>query len=117
MSKKFIVSYSCGKDSTLSLYRMIKEGYQPVALLTTVNKKGLRSWFHGVPQELLDEVSKSLNIPIHLVECKGEEYKDSFTKALIKVKEELGIEACVFGDIDLEAHIEFGAQKYVMKLV
>lgn len=104
MSKKFVVSYSCGKDSTLALYRMIKEGYTPVALFTTVNKKASRSWFHGVPKELLDEVSKSLNIPIHLVECEGEEYKDAFTKFLIKVKEELGVEACVFGDIDLEAH-------------
>ena len=24
--KKFIMSYSCGKDSTLALYRMIKNG-------------------------------------------------------------------------------------------
>ena len=104
MSKKFVVSYSCGKDSTLALYRMIKEGNEPVALLTTVNKKVSRSWFHGIPRELLDEVSKSLNIPIHLVECEGEEYKEAFKKALIKVKNELGAEACVFGDIDLEAH-------------
>lgn len=104
MSKKFVVSYSCGKDSTLALYRMIKEGNEPVALLTTVNKKVSRSWFHGIPRELLDEVSKSLNIPIHLVECEGEEYKEAFKKALIKVKNEIGAEACVFGDIDLEAH-------------
>lgn len=104
MSKKFVMSYSCGKDSTLALYRMIKNGHKPVALLITVDKKVLRSWFHGVPEILLEEVSKSLNIPLLLVKCEGEEYKDAFNKALNKAKNELGAEACVFGDIDLEAH-------------
>lgn len=104
MSKKFVMSYSCGKDSTLALYRMIKNGHKPVALLITVDKKVLRSWFHGVPQDLLEEVSKSLNIPLLLVKCEGEEYKHAFNKALKKAKNELGAEACVFGDIDLEAH-------------
>ena len=37
--KKFIMSYSCGKDSTLALYRMIKKGNTPAALLVTVNKE------------------------------------------------------------------------------
>ena len=104
MKKKFVVSYSCGKDSTLSLYRMIKAGHTPVALLVTVDKKVLRSWFHGVPNDLLNEVSKSLGIPLLLVKCEGEEYSEAFKKALHKAKIELGAEACVFGDIDLEAH-------------
>ena len=104
MSKKFVMSYSCGKDSTLALYRMIKNGHKPVALLITVDKKVLRSWFHGVPESLLQEVYKSLNIPLLLVKCEGEEYKAAFNKALNKAKNELGAEACVFGDIDLEAH-------------
>lgn len=53
---------------------------------------------------MLQEVSKSLNIPLLLVKCEGEEYKAAFNKALNKAKNELGAEACVFGDIDLEAH-------------
>ena len=104
MGQNFVVSYSCGKDSTLALYRMIKNGHNPVALLITVDKKILRSWFHRVPKNLLEEVSKSLNIPLLLVNCEGEEYKDAFNKTLNKAKNELGAEACVFGDIDLEAH-------------
>ena len=107
MSKKFVMSYSCGKDSTLALYRMIKDGHKPVALLITVDKKAVRSWFHGVPEDLLGEVSKSLNIPLLLVKCEGEEYKDAFNKALNKAKNELGAEVCAFGDIDLEAHREW----------
>lgn len=29
---KFVMSYSCGKDSTLALHRLIKAGHRPVAL-------------------------------------------------------------------------------------
>lgn len=105
MKKKFVVSYSCGKDSTLSLYRMIKDGHTPVALLVTVDKKVLRSWFHGIPDKLLKDVSKSLDIPLVLVASNGKEnYGETFVEALKKIKEEMGAEACVFGDIDLMAH-------------
>ena len=83
---KFVMSYSCGKDSTLSLYRMIKAGHEPLALLITVDKKVCRSWFHGVPKHLLEEVSKSLNIPLLLVESIGDNYKETFEEALGKAK-------------------------------
>lgn len=33
------MSFSGGKDSILALYRMIHEGHEPVALLTTVKKE------------------------------------------------------------------------------
>lgn len=104
MIKKFVMSYSCGKDSTLALDRMIEKGSEPVALLITVDKKLNRSWFHGVPEKILSNVSESLNIPLLLVRCEGEEYAESFKKTLLKAKNELGAEGCVFGDIDLEAH-------------
>lgn len=103
MKKNFIMSYSCGKDSTLSLYRMIKDGHKPVALLVTVDKKALRSWFHGIPDKLLNDVSKSLDIPLLLVESDGTNYTETFEEALKKAKN-MGATACVFGDIDLEEH-------------
>lgn len=102
--KKFVMSYSCGKDSTLALYRMIKAGHIPAALLITVDKKVCRSWFHSVPERLLREVAKSLNIQLILVTSKGDDYAKTFVDALIKAKKDLGIDACVYGDIDLEAH-------------
>lgn len=103
MSKKFIMSYSSGKDSTLALYRMIKEGHTPMGLLITMNNEEGRSWFHGVPECILKDVSKSLEIPLIVVKCKGEDYKEAFENALFHAKEN-GAEACVFGDIDLEEH-------------
>ena len=42
---KFIMSYSCGKDSTLALYRMINKGNIQVALITTINKFLLTTYF------------------------------------------------------------------------
>lgn len=104
MGKKFIMSYSCGKDSTLALYRMVQQGHIPVALLVTVDKKAGRSWFHGVPKELLDKVSKALNIPLMIVESSGTDYETTFREALIEARETMDIDSCVYGDIDLEDH-------------
>ena len=102
--KKFIVSYSCGKDSTLALYRMIKAGFQPSGLLVTMNSKEGRSWFHGISADLLQRYSDSLGIPLIPIYIKeGEDYGKSFQEALSEAKN-IGIDVCVFGDIDIEDH-------------
>ncbi|MGL5756865.1 MAG: diphthine--ammonia ligase [Paraclostridium sp.] len=103
MNKKFIMSFSGGKDSTLALYRMINKGYEPIALLTTVKKDANKSWTHGITKKLLEEVSKSLEIPLLKVECDVCEYEKEFEKALLKGKK-MGADICVFGDIDICDH-------------
>ena len=99
--EKFIMSFSGGKDSILALYRMIHEGHEPVALLTTVKKNQEKSWTHGLDNEILYRISKSLDIPLLLVECDVNEYERKFEEALIKAKD-MGATMCVFGDIDIE---------------
>lgn len=109
--KKFIVSYSCGKDSTLALYRMIQAGFHPSGLLVTMNTREDRSWFHGITPELLQKYSESLGIPVIPIYAKeGEEYGKSFENALAEAKN-LGIDICVFGDIDIEGHREWGTDR------
>ncbi|MVO73092.1 diphthine--ammonia ligase [Paeniclostridium sordellii] len=103
MDNGFIMSFSGGKDSTLALYRMIKKGYKPVALLTTLKKNKGKSWTHGITNSLLEKVSKNLKIPILKVECDIDEYETEFEKALIEGKK-MGAQICVFGDIDIEEH-------------
>ena len=103
MKKKFVVSFSGGKDSILALYRMIKSGYEPVALLITVKKDIDKSWTHGINSKLLNKVSESLQIPLLKVECDVCDYEKEFEKSLIKAKK-LGASICVFGDIDIEEH-------------
>ena len=62
--KKFVMSYSGGKDCMLAMYRKIKEGCTPVALITTIKKDSCDSWTHSLNKKLLDKASESLNIPI-----------------------------------------------------
>ena len=100
---KFVMSYSGGKDSALALYRMLEEGHIPAALLVTVNRERERSWFHGLPEALLQAVADSLGIPLLTCVCAPDTYNRSFEETLKKARG-LGAEACVFGDIDIENH-------------
>ena len=98
---KFVMSYSCGKDSTLALHRLIKAGHEPTGLLVMVNRDIKRSWFHGADDMLLEKFSKSLEIPLLLCPSKGEDYHLEFEKGLLRAME-LGTQMAGFGDIDIE---------------
>ena len=45
--KKFILSYSCGKDSTLCLHKMLEAGAEPMALLVSLTPKRGAPTFMG----------------------------------------------------------------------
>ncbi|MCL2285374.1 MAG: diphthine--ammonia ligase [Firmicutes bacterium] len=107
---KFAASYSGGKESVFAIYEAIKQGHKPELLITTYNRDKNRSHFHGIPQPLLERVSESLGIPLMLVKTSGEEYTSNFEKALAHAKN-IGIEACVFGDIDIEGHIQWCSER------
>ncbi len=101
--EKVIVSFSGGKDSTLSLYRMIKNGYKVIGLLVTFDNLN-NSCFHKVPKEILKRICKELEIPLIEVDCSDDKvYEEEFEKALRNSKDN-GAEICVFGDIDIESH-------------
>ena len=99
--KKFILSYSCGKDSTLCLHKMLEAGAEPMALLVMFNPEAGRSYFHGVDPALLREYGKALELPLLAVPTGGEEYHLSMEAALRRAKEQ-GAELVCFGDIDIE---------------
>lgn len=105
-NKKFVASYSGGKDSSLAIYRAKKMGMIPVGLITTYNRDKERSWFHGIPEEILDRVSKELEVPITLIKTSGQDYGRNFEEELRRAKE-AGAEVCVFGDIDIEDHLKW----------
>ncbi|MCL1996131.1 MAG: diphthine--ammonia ligase [Defluviitaleaceae bacterium] len=107
---KFAASYSGGKESALSVYRAIKQGHEPIALITTFNTDAGRSHFHGLSEKMLENVSKALDIPLWLIETSGKEYVHNFEKALLRAKE-AGAEACVFGDIDIEGHLKWCSER------
>ena len=89
--KKFILSYSCGKDSTLCLHKMLEAGAEPMALLVMFNPEAGRSYFHGVDPALLKEYGEALELPLLAVPTGGEEYHLSMEAALRRAKEQ-GVE-------------------------
>ena len=104
--KNFIASYSGGKDSIFAIYKAIKAGLSPLELITTYNTDANRSWFHGLTENIIRQVSASLDIPVKLIKTSGEQYEENFEKNLADAKNK-GAEVCVFGDIDIEGHIEW----------
>ncbi len=103
MDNKFCMSYSCGKDSTLALYRLIQNGFTPVALIIAVNRNNGRSWFHNIEDNLINELSKQINIPVIKAQGCGDTYREKFIEALNEARD-LGASFCAFGDIDLQEH-------------
>ncbi len=100
---KFAMSYSCGKDSTLALHKMINAGNTPIALIVMVNKDMNRSYFHGADFEMLRTYSKILGIPMIETPTNGADYHISMEASLKKARQ-MGAEAACFGDIDIESN-------------
>lgn len=103
---KFVMSYSCGKDSTLALHKMIEAGHLPVALLVMFNQNAERSFFHGADKSLLELYSKALALPMIVCNTDGCDYHIQMEKGLAEAKA-LGAEAACFGDIDIESNREW----------
>lgn len=104
--RKAIFCWSGGKDSSLALHTILKQGqYNIVCLLTTLNAEFKRVSMHGVREALLDAQAKSIGLPLEKVwvgmNGSNEEYENQMEKMLLKYKE-TGVEYVVFGDIFLE---------------
>lgn len=111
-SKKFVMSYSGGKDCILAMYRKIKEGFTPVALITTIKKDSVDSWTHSISKKLLEKASQSLDIPIIYVECEMNNYEEKFEEKLLEAKK-MGATTVIYGDIDIELHRKWDADRAI----
>lgn len=109
-STKFVASYSGGKDSFLAVARAIESGMQPASLLTTFRTDRELSCFHGISRQVLQRVSESLDIPLHIMPTTGDAYTQNFEDTLTQFKHQ-GVEACVFGDIDVLGHLEWCTER------
>lgn len=79
---KFVMSYSCGKDSTLALHHMIQQGNEPAALITMFNTAANRSYFHGVDVPMLHAYADALKIPFLITPTNGADYHLAMEKSL-----------------------------------
>ncbi len=83
---KFAMSYSCGKDSTLALHKMLEQGHEPVCLVVMVNEAHGRSYFHGAGRDMLERYGKALSLPVVACPASGEGYLQAFEKGLAEAK-------------------------------
>ncbi len=107
---KFAMSYSCGKDSTLALHKMLEQGHEPVCLVVMVREDADRSYFHGADSIMMERYAKALNIPMITCPAQGATYQSAFEKGLLKAKT-MGAEGVCFGDIDIEENRQWEEER------
>lgn len=105
MKPKAIFCWSGGKDSSLALYKVLKENkIEVVSLMTTLNQQYQRISMHGVREELLDRQAEAIGLPLvkmYVSEGTNEEYEKNMENILLKFKSQ-GVTQVIFGDIFLE---------------
>ena len=104
---KAFISWSGGKESSIALYKAIKEHNLEIAyLLNMVSTNGKYSRSHWISLTLLKIQAESLGIPIYHSKTSWKTYEENFKKAVLKFKKE-DIKVGVFGDIDVDEHKEW----------
>jgi len=103
VGRRFFVSWSGGKDAYLALLRAAAAGGRPAALVCMLHEDGGASRGHGLPLGLLEAQAASLGIPLVTRCTTWDDYEATLVSLLHGFRAE-GIEAGVFGDIDLQAH-------------
>jgi len=102
---KAFVSWSGGKDAALSYYRAMGD-FQVTHLLNMIAENGQISRSHGIRTDVLRMQAEAMGIKIVQPKSSWETYEAEFKKALSGLKDK-GVEAGIFGDIDLDAHREW----------
>lgn len=101
-NKKFIASYSGGKDSSLALYQAMQEG-EAIGIIAMMEEEGKRSRAHGLSPALLQAQADAIGVPLYTGCASWEGYEEVFVNLLKKAKED-GAQVLVTGDIDVPEH-------------
>lgn len=119
---KTILSWSGGKDSAITLQRLLKNDQVSVErLLVSMNKSTKRVSMHGVRMELIERQAEILGIPITYLRLPENPSMDEYDSIMEKEMKNLidqGFTHCAFGDIfleDLKKYREKNLQKIGMK--
>jgi uncharacterized protein (TIGR00290 family) len=103
VGRRFFCSWSGGKDAYLALQRAALRRGVPAALVCMLREDGRVSRGHGLPLVLLEEQAAALRIPLVTRATTWDGYEATYVSLLHELRT-LGVEAGVFGDIDLQAH-------------
>jgi uncharacterized protein (TIGR00290 family) len=100
----FVTSWSGGKDSCYAMMQAVAMGLQPKVLLNMMNENGKVSRSHGLPLTILKQQAEKMNLPIVTIPATWNDYEAKFIDTLQTLKADYGLDAAVFGDIDLQPH-------------
>lgn len=106
MSKSFLCSWSGGKDCALAFYRATLSGAEPALLLSIFADDSGRSRSHGLSPAIVEAQAQSIGLPLVTRRASWSGYEEVLTEELRAARAN-GIDAAVFGDIDLEPHREW----------
>ena len=100
--EKIILSWSGGKDSAMTLYKLkCRNKYQVTGLLTVLTEGYDRISMHGVRSDMLEKQAQSLGLPLEKVyipqQCSMEEYEAKMQKKMQQCLSN-GIKTIAFGD-------------------
>nr|WP_317333647.1 diphthine--ammonia ligase [uncultured Romboutsia sp.] len=98
-NKKFVASFSGGKDSTLALYKAMQQG-TALGIIAMMEEDGKRSRAHSLFPSILKAQAKSIGIPIFMEATNWDNYEKVFVEKLKEMKN-LGAEVLVTGDVDI----------------
>lgn len=106
MKEKIIFNWSGGKDSALSLYKIMRQDqYDILCLLTSISEPHQRVSMHGVRVDVLEAQAKSIGLPLHKIfipEMPSMELYENMMMTTLERLKKQGATASVFGDIFLE---------------
>ena len=106
VGKRCAVSWSGGKDSCLAACRAVKAGARVEVLINMRVEGGERSRSHGLRRGVIEAQAETMGRQLIGVGTSWKDYETNFVTVLRRLAAE-GIEAVIFGDIDLQAHLEW----------
>ncbi|MEK5036800.1 Dph6-related ATP pyrophosphatase [Sporosarcina sp. FSL K6-3457] len=102
----FVASWSGGKDSAMAYYRALQAGGIPQRLWTMFEEDKERSKSHALPFAVVEAQAEKLGVPLMIRGASWSSYEAQFLDAMQACKK-LDIDHAVFGDIDLEDHLQW----------
>lgn len=107
-TSKVALSWSGGKDSCMTLDKLVREGFEVVCLLTTIPEEIGRTFGHGERRELIEAQADSLGLPLEFISCSFETYTNDYKQTLRSLISKYQLNAIAFGDLFLAEHREWG---------
>jgi len=102
---RVVVSWSGGKESALACYEAIRDGLEVSYLLNFISQEG-RTMSHGLDPKVIAAQAHAIGIPLIQRKVTWESYEEEFKAAMRELKKH-GLEGGVFGDIDIQQHIDW----------